>query len=117
MTSIEIFTGDNWREAVLESDQLVLVDFQAPSHAPSFLGELMAERFLDRWGIMVRIGALDATRFMDLAFVNRVIELPTLALFDGGRVLKAFRGAARVKEMSCLVFTHTGLRETGVLSD
>jgi thioredoxin-like negative regulator of GroEL len=116
-TLIEIFTGENWKAEVFESYQLVLVDFQAPGYARYFLEELRAENFIEKWGTIVRIGSLDATRFTDVAFLNRVIELPTLALFDCGRVLKAFRGPTRVREMAHHVFTYAGLKEIGILSD
>jgi thioredoxin-like negative regulator of GroEL len=96
---------------------LVLVDFQAPWCATLFLEELGAEGFIEEWGNMVGIGTIDATRYSDLAIRYRIQEIPTIVLFDHGRVLKSFKGPSRVWEIARHVFTFQGLREIGVLTD
>jgi len=117
MSAIEVFSEENWLEEVLQSDRLILVDFQAPWCKSVFLKEMAAEEFLEKWGVMVRVGIVDATRRPEIAIQCRIHEVPTLALFDRGRILKFCVGSLRVEEMIRHVFTFAGLKEIGVLSE
>jgi thioredoxin 1 len=117
MNFLKNFNIENWEEEVLETYRLVLVDFQAPWCASPFIKELEAERFIEEWGDMVRIGTIDAIRYTNLAIRYRILEIPTIVLFDHGHVLKSFKGTSRVREITRHVFTFQGLREIGVLTD
>jgi thioredoxin-like negative regulator of GroEL len=117
MPFIEIVAIKNWEEEVAQADSLVLVDFQAPWCQSVFRKEMAAEAFLDKWGGMVRVGTLDVSRYPEIALRYRIHEVPTLALFDRGRILKAYIGSLRVGDMAQHVFTFAGLKEIGVLSE
>jgi thioredoxin-like negative regulator of GroEL len=102
---IEAFTPENWDEKVIQQNNFVLVDFQAPWCANTFPQELKNEKFLEQWGDMVGIGTVDVSRFTHMGFVYRILELPTLILFNRGKILKSSKGPSRVQKMIRQVFT------------
>lgn len=117
MLSIETLTKENWEEAVFQSDQLILVDFEMPWYRPDFLKEMAEVKFMEKWGGMVRMGLVDISKYPEIAIDSRVQEIPTLVLFDQGRPLRSFTGAARVRQMMERVFTLNGMKQLGILKD
>lgn len=117
MRPIETLTSANWEEKVVESATLILVDFELPWCKTSFRQEIEEQDFQDKWGPMVRVGIVDVSRDVDIALCYRVQELPTLALFDGDKLLKAFTGSMRLQDMIRQIFTFDGLMKIGILSE
>jgi thioredoxin 1 len=117
MQFIETFTNENWEEQVVESNTLILVDFQLPWCKTSFRQEITELGFQDKWKPRVRVGIVDVSRDVDIALKYRIQEIPTLTLFDGDKLLKAFTGSMRLQDMIPHVSTLAGLKGVRVFSE
>ena len=92
-----MFSLENWVEQVLRSDYPVLVDFRIAEKRDG-KGRAVPALFRQRSG-PVKVGFLDVPRNLDLALRYRVQDLPTLCLFEGGKVHKSCKGPSRFWEM------------------
>lgn len=95
---IHRFNVGNWEDLVLRSEKPVFVDFLVPER-PSFLvlpADLL--RLRRDWEGTAEVGYLDVTEELPLALQYPVVDLPTLALFSGGKIVKSFVGPARFRQ-------------------
>jgi thioredoxin 1 len=113
MKMIETLTADNWEDRVLRTKCSVLVDFEAPWCRSSFLEELRNEELFERWNGMLVAGRLDASQGPAIALQYRIHELPSLALFERGRLVKVTSGPSRVLKMARFLFSPGEGRGTG----
>lgn len=89
------FDGENWEELVLRSEEPVFVDFLIPER-PSFL--ILSSHLLrlrQDWAGIAEVGYLDVTQELPLALRYPVADLPTLALFYRGKIVKSYVGPTR----------------------
>lgn len=86
------FTDDNFNEEVIESDQLVLVDFWAPWCGPcQTMGPIIDELAKDVEG-KFKVGKLNVDEGPDTASKYGIMSIPTIKIFKGGEVVKEFTG-------------------------
>lgn len=90
-TVIEVDDG-NFQHEVLESDQPVLVEFgDEESHAGSEFDELLAD-LADKYGGRAKIARIDLEANWQFACNLDVTHVPTVLVFQHGRVVDRFIG-------------------------
>jgi thioredoxin 1 len=99
METLSVLTSGNWEQEVLRSRCTVLVDFRTPSCPPFLLREDLLRGIAGDCGDCLKVGTVDVTQEVELAFSLRIEDLPTLVLFREGRPLKRFSGSDRLERL------------------
>lgn len=87
------FTTQNFSTQVLKSNVPVLVDFWAPWCGPCrMIAPVIDEVARESQG-RYRVGKLNVDEHPQVAQHYRIAAIPTLVLFQDGRVVKVFQGA------------------------
>ncbi len=85
MATLVKVTDDTFAEMVVDSDQLVLVDFGAEWCPPCKMIAPVLEELAQELDGKLTIGTLDTDENQDTAMTFGVMGLPTLLLFKGGK--------------------------------
>jgi thioredoxin 1 len=86
------FTDSNFQSEVLESDQLVLVDFWATWCGPCRQIAPVIDELAKEYGGQVKIGKLDVDSNRDSAMKYQVSSIPTIMLFKNGEIVDKVLG-------------------------
>jgi len=80
-----VFDNDNFEDQVLNSDELVLVDFWSPKCEPCV--ELMPEieALAERYGDKLKFGKIDVSQNRRLSIDQKVLGLPTILFYKNGK--------------------------------
>lgn len=81
-----------FRQEVLESTSLVLVDFWAPWCGLCRIIHPLVEQFQSDWGEPVKLVRINADENLKLANTYRIKSLPTLLLFEHGQLVHRLEG-------------------------
>lgn len=92
MAELEHINRDSFQSQVLESITLVLVDFTAVWCGPCKMLEPILKELADQWADKVRILKVDVDQNPELAMQYNVMSVPTLMLFQDGKVLERLTG-------------------------
>ncbi len=92
MAELTHVNGDTFQEQVLESTQPVIVDFTAVWCGPCKMLEPALKELADQWAGQVRILKVDVDQNPELAMQYGDMGVPTLILFQGGKVLERLSG-------------------------
>ncbi len=92
MAELEHINRDSFQSQVLESITPVLVDFTAVWCGPCKMLEPILKELADQWADKVRILKVDVDQNPELAMQYNVMGVPTLMLFQGGKVLERLSG-------------------------
>jgi len=106
MTSLKTITVKDWETQVLSGEKPVLVDFQTPWCSAVELQQKAFLQMAQEAGDRVKLFQLDASQFLPIAMAYRLIDFPALVLFRNGKIIKAFMGSDRVKEMKKVLETY-----------
>ncbi len=87
MAEIKI-TSTNFEEEVLNSDIPVLVDFWATWCGPCMMLAPTVEEIADEYEGKIKVGKVNVDEEQGLAMKFGIMSIPTLMLFDGGKVVK-----------------------------
>ncbi len=94
-------TKENFDAEVTNAATPVLVDFWSPGCGPCKMMEPVLEAVALRHP-EVAFAKMDASAYPDVAFAFDVVSVPTLVLFNGGRMIESIVGAVpqtRVEEL------------------
>ena len=109
MTQLQIYTTDDWKSEVLREKDFVLVDFQAPWCTPALLQYDSLMKLANEMKGEVKMFYLDVSQLMSIAMTYRLIDFPTLSLFNKGEILKSSIGMGRIGEMRQIVASYLDL--------
>ncbi|MBW4695028.1 MAG: thioredoxin fold domain-containing protein [Lyngbya sp. HA4199-MV5] len=82
-------------EEVLESPIPVVVHFGAPWCGPCKMIEPLLTRFQAEWGKRFKLFGINADENLKLSSRYRIKTLPTILLFEGGKVVHRLEGLTR----------------------
>ena len=83
---------ENFEKEVVQSEKTVLVDFYADWCGPCKMLSPILEEIASELGEKVKVGKLNVDESNDLAFEYEVISIPTLILFENGKVVDRLTG-------------------------
>lgn len=83
--NVQEFTDANWQSEVLDSDQVVVVDFWAPWCGPCRMLAPTIEKLATEYEGKAKIGKLNTDENVDTPSTLRVSSIPTVIFFQGGR--------------------------------
>lgn len=89
---MEIFTSENFEQAVLGVSVPVIVDFFATWCGPCKMMAPTLEKLAEEYQGKVLIGKIDVEESMDIAMRYKVMNVPTLLIFKDGKVLDTMVG-------------------------
>lgn len=106
--NMQEFTDGNFATEVLQSPQLVLVDFWAPWCAPCRQIAPMIEQLAAENADSVKVGKVNIDENPQAAQEYGVLSIPTLMLFRDGQVVEKLVGARPKTQMQALLDSHKG---------
>ena len=89
-----VFTSDNFKEEVLNSDIPVMVDFYADWCGPCKKMAPVVEQLAGEFEGKVKIGKLNVDENQDIAGTYNVMSIPNFVFFKGGQVAEQVVGAS-----------------------
>jgi len=90
--SLAHLTDDNFKKEVLESDELVLVDFWATWCGPCKMIAPILEDLAQDYDKKIKIGKLNVEDNSKIASQYGIMSIPTLMLFKKGKVIEQVAG-------------------------
>jgi len=84
--------NQNFKEEVLQSDELVFVDFWAPWCGPCKMIAPIVDKLEENYGDQMKFAKLNVQDYQETAGEYGVRGIPTLAIFKNGEIVKKFVG-------------------------
>ncbi len=82
----------NFESEVLNSENVVLVDFYADWCGPCKMMSPVIESIAEELGEKVKVGKVNVDENQDLAIKYNVMSIPTMIIFKNGMAMKSFIG-------------------------
>ena len=101
-------TSSNFDEVVLQSAQLVLVDFWASWCGPCRLMMPVLEEISHEYEGRVLIAKINVDEQQDLAQQHNILSIPTFLLFKQGKKVDQFSGAMSKEQLASRLAPHLG---------
>jgi thioredoxin 1 len=86
------FTDANWKNEVLDSPIPVMIDFWAPWCSPCRMLGPTIEKLSDEYEGKIKIGKMNTDENPDTPANLRILAIPTVIVFKGGREVERFLG-------------------------
>jgi len=87
------FTDNNFKETVLDSDKVAVVDFWAQWCGPCRAIAPIIEELADEYGDNALVGKVDVDSNKELAMQYGIRSIPTILVIKGGEVVERHVGA------------------------
>lgn len=97
--SILTITNKNYKEEVLDSDKLVLIDFYADWCGPCRMMSPIIDEISEELKDKIKVGKINVDENQDLAMEYSVMSIPTILIIKKGEVIKTFIGARDKEEI------------------
>ncbi len=92
MTEVKYVTESNFQNEVLNAEGPVLVDFTAVWCPPCKMVDPIVKQLAQDWEGKVKVFKLDADQNPNIMMQYGVLGIPTLMLFQGGKVQERLTG-------------------------
>jgi thioredoxin 1 len=112
MSGKHIVTGtdQNFKKEVLESDMPVLVDFWAPWCGPCRMVGPVVEELASEYAGKAKVVKLNTDENQEVSQTYGIMSIPTIAVFNGGKVVDGVVGAAPKQMLAELLDKHIGTK-------
>lgn len=97
------FTTANFEAEVLQSDKPVLVDFYADWCGPCKMMAPLVEQLAGEYEGKAVVGKLNIDEDEDIATQYRVMTIPTLAVFKGGKLVDKLIGVNAKEDVKAML--------------
>lgn len=97
------FTAANFEAEVLRSDKPVLVDFYADWCGPCKMMAPLVEQLAGEYEGKAVVGKLNIDEDEDIATQYRVMTIPTLAVFKGGKLVDKLIGVNAKEDVKAML--------------
>ncbi len=87
-------TSDQWKEEISKSEIPVFVDFWAPWCAPCRIIGPIVEELASEYSSRMKFVKVNVDENADLASEHNIFSIPTLAIFDKGKMISQQIGAS-----------------------
>lgn len=104
--STQAFTDANWHEEVLQAEGPVLVDFWASWCPPCRMIAPLIDELSQEYAGRVKVGKLDVDQSAETAARYGITSIPTLLVFQAGRVVAQRVGALPREALRELLDAH-----------
>lgn len=99
-----IFDKDNFEQEVLKSEGYVFVDFWSEGCEPCKALMPDVEKLAETYGNSMKFGKLDSTKARRLAIKEKVLGLPTMAVYkDGAKIDELTKDDATVANIEAMI--------------
>ena len=99
MMSVLSFEEKNFQEEVLKAEGKVLVDFYADWCGPCRMMSPIVEEIAKELGETVKVGKVNVDNNQELAIQYDVMSIPTIIIFENGKILNTFVGVRDKNEL------------------
>lgn len=104
--NVHVVGDADWNVEVLQSDQLVLVDFWAGWCPPCRKLAPVVDALADEYAGRVKVVKLDVDENPEVAGRYSIYSIPTLLLFRGGEVIDQLVGFRAKEELKAVLDGH-----------
>ncbi len=92
-------TSQNFEREVLKCDGTILVDFWATWCAPCQMLSPVLTEIAEQYKSKIKIGKINVDEQKDLVSTYKISSIPTLLLFEKGKIINTFIGFYSKKEL------------------
>lgn len=100
-------TDQNFKKEVLESPLPVMVDFWAPWCGPCRMVGPVVEELASEYAGKAKVVKVNTDENQEVARTYGIMSIPTIAVFNGGKVVDGVVGAAPKHMLKDLLDKHT----------
>ncbi|MGL5258150.1 MAG: thioredoxin TrxA [Proteocatella sp.] len=99
-----VFDKDNFEQEVLKAEGYVFVDFWSEGCEPCKALMPDVEKLSETYGNAMKFGKLDSTKARRLAIKEKVLGLPTMAVYkDGAKIDELTKDDATVANIEAMI--------------